>query len=329
MNEVASVNSDTLTQEICTLGIDLGGSAIKYGLATKNGELLFSQIKNSHGLISKANTLSSIYSCVEESLEYAKQNNLIVKGVGFGSPGLVNCSNGVIEGLADNLAGWNGFNLGSELASTIKLPVFIDNDANLSALGEVAFGDAKSKKNVIVITIGTGIGGAILLDGKIFRGVSYAAGEFGNVQFLTQGVNGNTSFPSWESIASTSAMVSKFSKQLHAKCTRFPKEINGKFLFDEYKSGNPIAKEIIDENLGWMSLGISNLIHIFDPELIVIGGGISDGGSFYIDEIRSRLIKLLAHRDENNINVVAASLGNKAGILGASHYAFCQLDSNY
>jgi len=195
MNSISAINSD------CIIGIDLGGTCIKYALISVEGEIHFSDEVPSNALLSSQAVLQQILSVIEQALNVAEQHHLKVTCVGLGSPGTIDVESGVVKSGADNIRGWHDYPLRDNVAEQIKLPVYIDNDANLIAIGESVYGCAKGKNSALVVTLGTGIGGAILIEGQLLRGINNASAEFGCMALPQFSSGQNFQYVSWEFLA--------------------------------------------------------------------------------------------------------------------------------
>jgi len=305
----------------CAIGIDLGGTCIKYALISAQGDILFSDEAPTEAKTSRDTVLQRILAAIDKTLTVASQLELQVTCVGLGSPGTVDIEAGQVKSGANNITGWHGFPLREHLVKRINLPVYIDNDANLIAVGESVYGIAQEKMSSLVVTLGTGIGGAILMEGKLLRGTNNASAEFGCMALPFHNAQQELDVVSWESLASAKALVARFQQLSELDSVFYQQEVNGRFLFAEFHNGNKYATKAIDENARWLGVGIASLINIFNPDQVVIGGGISEAGEFYIEKIRQQVFKVAEVDCSANVEIVAAALGNKAGVLGAAYMA--------
>ena len=305
----------------CAIGIDLGGTCIKYALISAQGDILFSDEDPTDAMTSRDKVLGRIIAAIDKTLTVASQLELQVSCVGLGSPGTVDIEAGQVKSGANNITGWHGFPLRDHLVKQVNLPVYIDNDANLIAVGESVYGIAQEKTSSLVVTLGTGIGGAILMEGKLLRGTNNASAEFGCMVLPFHNAQQELDVVSWESLASAKALVARFQQLSELDSVFYQQEVNGRFLFSEFHKGNKYAAKAIDENARWLGVGIASLINIFNPAQVVIGGGISEAGEFYIEKIRQQVFKVADVDCSANVEIVAAALGNKAGVLGAAYMA--------
>ena len=198
------------------------------------------------------------------------------------------------------------------------------NDANLMGLGETMYGAGRGARNVVFLTIGTGIGGAVVIDGKLFNGFANRGTELGHVPLIANGEPcACGSVGCLEHYASTSALVRRFSKRASESGISFPnEEINGELIVRLYKEGDKLATESLEEHCDFLGHGIAGFINIFSPQRIVIGGGLSEAGDFYIQKVSEKAHRYAMADCAVNTRIMAASLGNKAGSIGAASLVF-------
>jgi len=311
------------------IGIDLGGSSLKYALGTAQGEILKEGKRPSHATKGTAIILEEIFQAISEMVNHAKSLGLKPSVVGMGTPGAVDVTTGFLKGSTPNFKFWNDVPIKSELENRVKLPVFIDNDANLMILGEANFGAGIGHQNIIGLTIGTGIGGGIILNGEMFRGSNYSGAELGHATIKYDGLNCRCGGKGClERYASASAMIDLFYKKSQLISSPVEKErINVKYIFQQRKSGNPLAAEIIEKSTYYLGRGLANFINIFNPTIIIVGGGVAEAGKAYLKEVEEVAFRYAMDCAKENVKIVGAQLGNRAGILGALSFAFDQKSS--
>jgi len=309
------------------IGIDLGGSSLKYALGTSLGEIIKKNERPSHSTEKIEVILNEIYQAILETMEYAKSKGLKASVIGIGTPGAVDVTKGFLKGSTPNFKYWQNVPIRDEIESKVNLPVFVDNDANLMSLGEAKYGAGIGHKNIICLTIGTGIGGGIICNGELFRGSNYSGAELGHITLRHDGLSCKCGGKGClERYASATAMIESFYKKsrLHSPDLKKNK-INVKYIFDQKKSGNPLAIEIIEKSTYYLGRGIANFINIFNPSLIIIGGGVSGAGKAYLKEVENVAFHYAMDCSKENVKIVGAKLGNKAGSLGALGFAFDQM----
>lgn len=301
------------------IGIDLGGTNIKYAIVGEDGKFLTEGIEPTFAHVSSDKIISQLFVVVDAALAYAKKENITITGIGIGSPGIVDEAEGTILGGAENLEGWENIPLAAVITEYSKLPVKVNNDANVMGLAEAAFGAAKGCSDVLFLTIGTGIGGAILIDKKLYGGFKNRGTELGHVPIIANGEPcACGSVGCLEHYASASAMVRRYEEKLKELNKEIPSNISGKYIIDLFHQNDEIAKAIVDENCDFIGHGIGGFVNIFSPEKIVIGGGLADAGEFYIEKIRKAVHKYAMPDCMINTTITKAELGNRAGCLGAA-----------
>lgn len=307
----------TLQEEQVAIGIDLGGTAIKYAAVTPGGEILWEARRPTQADRSRERIIENVIEAAKEAHDEAMALGKTPVGIGIGTPGIVDIERGVVLGGADNLTDWVQVPLGERIAEALDLPTFVDNDANLMGLGEYAYGGNRDARHLLFLTIGTGIGGAIFLNGALYRGHRNAAGEVGAVMMNYEGREAY-----WEEFASTTAMVRRYRERSGG---RVDEKVNGQHIFERYLRGEALAAEIVAEHARLVGFGLAGYIDIFNPERIVIGGGISEAGQPYIELIDAAARRYAMADCSEGVAIAAARLGNKAGFLGAAFFAFSRL----
>jgi glucokinase len=308
------------------IGIDLGGTAIKYGLVSTNGQLIFeSQLPTQADCGAEA-VILNIIKAAKMVQQKALELNIELLAIGIGTPGIVDKTNRIVLGGADNIVGWINVMLADKVEEACQLPTYISNDANLMGLGEQAYGAAKDCSDVLFLTVGTGIGGAIIIDGKLFGGYDNRGTELGHIPLFMDGIPCSCgSVGCLEAYASTSALIQQFEDRCKQLNTKFDGEITGKLIANFYKNNNSIAVECLNNHWAYLGRGIAGLVNIFSPQRVVIGGGISEAGDFYLKNLDKEFRKYVMPDCAVNSQLCLAQLGNKAGILGASKYAFSSI----
>lgn len=299
------------------VGIDLGGTFIKFALVSDSGDVIFTSKLAIGSSSTRDDILETIRKAIDMSMEVASHKSLPVSGIGIGSPGV--CCDGVVVGGADNLNGWVDVHLSEMFSSKFNLPVLIDNDANVMGLGEAVFGAAQNCTDVIFLTVGTGIGGAIVADGKLYGGYKNRGTEMGHVTIDHKGIACNCGGRGClEAYASTGALLRQYAEATGKK----ESELDGFYLVQQFKEGEEAAIKCMEEHTDYLGHGIAGFINTFAPQKVVIGGGISEAGQFYIDMIKKSAMSYAMPDCAANTDVVAATLGNMAGCLGAASLIF-------
>ncbi|HNX55945.1 MAG TPA: ROK family protein [Prolixibacteraceae bacterium] len=299
------------------VGIDLGGTFIKFALVAGSGEVLYNNKLSIGSTAKRDDILETMRKAIEMTLQFASEKQLPVAGIGIGSPGV--CCDGIVHGGADNLDNWIDVHLSEIYSSIFKLPVLIDNDANVMGLGEAVFGAAKDCSDVIFLTVGTGIGGAIIAEGKLYGGYKNRGTEMGHVTIDHKGIACNCGGRGClEAYASTGALIRQYAEATG----KSENELDGFYLVQKFKEGEDAAVKCMEEHTDYLGHGIAGFINTFAPQKVVIGGGISEAGQFYIDMIKKSAFSYAMPDCAVNTDVVGATLGNMAGCLGAASLIF-------
>lgn len=306
------------------IGIDLGGTSVKYALIDNEGVFHFQGKLPSKADISAEAVIGQLVTACKETMASAQQLGVTIEGIGIGTPGIVDETNRIVLGGAENIKGWENLNLADRIEAETHLPVQMGNDANLMGLGETMYGAGQGARNVVFLTVGTGIGGAVVIDGKLFNGFANRGTELGHVPLIANGEPcACGSIGCLEHYASTSALVRRFNKRAAEAGRSFSgEEINGELIVRLYKEGDKLATECLDEHCDFLGHGIAGFINIFSPQRIVIGGGLSEAGDFYIQKVSERAHRYVMADCAVNTRIMPASLGNKAGSIGAASLVF-------
>ena len=304
-------------------GVDLGGTTVKIGLFDPEGTVIekweIPTIKTDSGSRILPDIARSVLDKMEES-NIAKES---VIGVGIGVPGPVD-ENGVVH-RAVNL-GWDIMNVNEVLGGLLEMPVKAGNDANVAALGEMWRGGGKGCKNMVLATLGTGVGGGIIVDGKIVTGATGAGGEIGHIHIVDDEPDacGCGNHGCLEQYASATGVVRLANRKLNAcsdnSVLRDAKEkgkLGGKQIFDAAKAGYKVACAIVDEFCMYLGKGLAMIAGVVNPEAFVLGGGVSKAGEILREGVQKQYQKYVFH-GSSDAQFKLAELGNDAGIYGAA-----------
>ncbi len=298
-------------------GLDLGGSFLKYAVGDGSGKILYKNRKPSRADQSEEEVFNVMYEAIEELQSVAVRNNGELVAVGVGSPGSIDFEKGKMIGTTPNIVNWANVDIRGNLEKRFGLPVWADNDANIMAFAESRNGAAKGKRNVICATLGTGIGGGILIDGELYRGSGYSAAEFGHIVIVHGGLPCNCGGRGcFEQYASAPAMVRHYQAVLAASGKPAPPNLSTVVLFRHAAAGEPEAKEAIEITLDYLGTGFASLVNVFNPEMLVIGGGVAEAGDEFIAQIKQAIEHKAMKAALRGLQVVRAALGNDAGFIG-------------
>jgi glucokinase len=267
-------------------------------------------------------TVNNIKQAIHELMKESKCND--IEGLGFGFPGQVDYKTGVVKS-APNIPGWVDIPIAKMIEDEFRVPVKVDNDVRCAALGELNFGAGIGCENLICITVGTGIGSGLIINGKLVRGASNAAGEIGHIKLQMHDgpLCGCGDTGCMEAFASGPAIVAMAQRYIQGgKSAKFREmadsEITPFIVSEAAKAGDPVAITIFRIMAEYIGIGLASVVNLLNPEKIIIGGGVADAGDLLmkplVETLKSRAMKIAGDK----VEVVPAQLGNTAGVIGAS-----------
>lgn len=307
------------------IGIDLGGTGIKAGIVNEAGEITAKASCPTGVERGYEAVIRDMWGLCEAVIAQAKLTAKDVKAIGIGLPGIADPSTKRVP-FCTNL-GWRDVPVAQEMAKYTDIPVYIDNDATVAGLAESVAGVSKGAKNSVFITLGTGVGGGIIVNGQIYSGEHGVASEIGHMITVAGGEQctcGNRGC--WERYASATAIIREGRKfaETHPDCA-IARAVDGnldaitaKTVIDLAKAGDPDAVQLFDNYVYHLCVGIVNLINLYDPEVIALGGGVSHAGEFLLDAVRAKLPDMVFYKTMKYARIELAHLGNDAGIIGAA-----------
>jgi len=309
------------------VGVDLGGTTTKIAFINLNGEIIHKwEIPTDHSEEGKYITLNIAHS-IEQQLESLSQSKEKLIGIGMGAPGPVDYEAGIILNVV-NLGWQDNFPLQASLEELTSLPAAVENDANCAALGEMWNGAGKGSKDLVCVTLGTGVGGGVIAGGNIVQGKNGAAGEIGHITAIPFGGAscncGKTGC--LETVASATGIVrlahtelssGKSSGEL-AEIYAKDGKVTAKDVFDSARKGDDTANKVIAEVAFHLGLALANIANTLNPEKIVLGGGVSKAGDILLDAIKENFSKYAFSAVKNSTQITLATLGNDAGVIGAA-----------
>lgn len=310
------------------IGVDLGGTKISTAVSTLDGEILKQTVVATKAEEGEEPVLSRIIGTISEVLVGADISKDEVEAIGIGSPGPLDAKKGVII-TTPNLP-FKNYNVVQPIKDKFGIPVYLDNDANVAAIGEYMFGAGKDTKNIVYFTVSTGVGGGAVLNGQAYRGNTSNALEIGHMTVDAHGPRCNCgNIGCLEAISSGTAIGKKGREAAATKVETSLKNydnITSYEVFKEAKNGDAVAKEIVDNAMNYLGIGVANAITIFDPEMVIIGGGVSKVGDILFDTVRKVVNKRCFKSMADACKIVPAGLGTDAGVVGA--VALAILESN-
>ncbi|MBE7000719.1 MAG: ROK family glucokinase [Clostridia bacterium] len=306
------------------IGIDLGGTNIAVGLVNEEMKLVATK---STPTLTNRDINDIIKDMAETTLALIAEQGLTeadVAAIGIGSPGTVDGKNGVII-YSCNIP-FNHTNIREAFKAYTSIPVYCGNDADVAALGEAYAGAAAGCDHAIMITLGTGVGGGVIINKHIVAGFNGAGGELGHMVIEKDGAQCNCGRKGcWEAYSSATGLIrmtkeamEKNKDSLMWKLAPTLDEVDGKTSFDAMKQGDEAAKQVVDTYCDYLACGLLNIINIFQPEVLCLGGGVAKQGQFLIDMLMPRIEKERYSKDIPQTTIKPAILGNDAGIIGAA-----------
>jgi len=308
-----------------TIGIDIGGTKVLGGIVDSSGRVLDRQRR-----LTPSRSVRAVEDIIVELVDTLGRGH-DVAAVGVGAAGFVDASRSVVQ-FSPHL-NWRDEPLRDALMSRIRLPVVVDNDANAAALAECRFGAGVGHRLVLCVTLGTGIGGALVIDNRVFRGANGMAGEFGHMQMVADGHRcecGNRGC--WEQYASGNALVrdarellladSPVAHRLRDMVDGDVSRLSGPLVTEAARAGDPLAAELLADIGGWLGVGLAGMAAAFDPSCIIVGGGVSEAGELLLAPTRMAFARSLTGRGFRvEPPILAAALGPDAGFIGAADMA--------
>lgn len=300
-------------------GVDVGGTTVKMGFFETDGRLIDKWEVRTNTEGGGKNIISDIAQSIDNKLAQEGISKNDVQGIGIGVPGPVT-GDGVVHGCVN--LGWGTVDVAQQLKSLTGIDVAVGNDANVAALGEMWQGGAKGSRDVIMVTLGTGVGGGIIVDGKVVAGFNGAGGEIGHITVNNDEIEPCNcgQYGCLEQYTSATGIVRmakrKLAKTSDETVLRSYGELTAKDIFDEAKNGDAVASDLVDELGQILGAALSNMACVVNPEIIVIGGGVSKAGQILIDTIQRHFQETAFHACRDT-RFELATLGNDAGIFGS------------
>lgn len=307
------------------LGIDIGGTNIAVGIVDDEMKIIAKASNKTPVPCTEEIFCDAVAATANEALVNAGLNLSQIKQIGIGCPGTANKDLGVIE-YANNL-GFKDFEISKMMGERLpNTPIILENDANAAAYGEYKAGALTGAKNGVAVTLGTGVGGGIIVDGKVYTGFNFSAGELGHTVMVVDGRPCTCGrLGCFEAYASASGLIlttkEYMIKDQYSKMWEIVggdiNKVNGRTSFDAMRAGDKSAKKVVDEFIKYLAIGLSNIINTFQPETLCIGGGICNEGETLLAPIRE-ICNNDTYIASNRTTICKAALGNDAGIIGAA-----------
>ena len=294
------------------LSIDIGGTAVKMGLVDHEGAI---HARHEASVCFDHYQTPILTTVIREAQAFLARESAQIEGIGVSATGQVDDRAGAVIGTNGKIPHYEGAQIKRDMEAAFGVPVFALNDANAAALGECFAGRAKGVQNVLMVTLGTGVGGGIVLGGRIFGGTRGIAGELGHFTLYQDGPRcpcGQRGC--FESYAATTALVRR------AKEATGEADMNGRIVFSRAADGDQAMLAVLSAWIDDIAAGISGLVHIFNPQMVLIGGGVSAQAALLIAPLRERVRRSVMPRFAECLQLEAATLGNDAGMIGAARF---------
>lgn len=308
------------------IGIDLGGTNIVAGVVNENYEIVATAKVKTNLPRPAEEICKDMAKVAEKAVSEAGLQMSDIESVGVGTPGIANSESGVVE-YSNNL-GFENVPMAEMIGNILGKPVYIENDANAAAYGEFVAGAAKGARHAVAITLGTGVGGGIIIDGKIFAGFNFAGAEIGHTVIEVDGPQCTCGRKGCFEVFSSATGLIRMTKEAmeenkSSKMWEMMKEdgnrVSGRLAFNAMRAGDETAKAVVDKYIKYLAAGITNTINIFQPDVLCIGGGVCNEGDPLLLPLKELVKKEVYTRNsKNNTEIVIAKLGNDAGIIGAA-----------
>lgn len=317
------------------VGIDLGGTNTKLALISRQGRILAKERFFTRDYATKRSLITALIDKIEVILSLSNTSKRDILGIGIGLPGLIDNAEGTVHYLV-NIPGWKNVPLAAIIGEHFNIPTFVDNDVNVATLAELKFGAGRGVKNLVCLTLGTGVGGGVVVNGELYRGATLSAGEVGHIPLERKGLRCNCGgYGCLERYVGNNYLVENVKSQIRkGRRTIIAKLVNNKLskitpkvIAAAAKKGDKLAIDIwrnAGENLG---IALAGIVNFFNPEKIVIGGGLAQAGKVLFDSIiktvRLRAMKLPGGK----VKIVRAELGEEAGTIGAAVLAMMKKET--
>ncbi len=316
------------TEKPYVVGVDLGGTNVRAAVIDRETERIVARGENIPSLAMEgiAQTAGQIVLAIETAIAAAGATKDQVLGVGVAVPGHVKANEGLVMWAPNFKDQWKHVPIAHLVETLLSLPVRIGNDANLAALGEFRFGAGRSVRHLIMITLGTGVGAGIIVDGKLLDGADGGAGEVGHMIINPGGRGGNTAFGTVEGEAQRDGIIERAARKIQqgrpttlgARVDYDRFALTPAIIAEEALKGDAVALEVYEETGYYLGICVANLINLFNTQMIVVGGGIAQAGEIILEPIRRTATACAIRSMSRTCQIVPAELGDNAGVLGGA-----------
>lgn len=315
------------------VGIDLGGTNVKTAIVDRDGKIIVEDSRPTAPPGQPEKVADDMVRAIETVVEQSGLDKEQVLGIGIGCPGTVDPNSGVV--IYSNNLDWHEFPLGDVLQDKTRMPVFMGNDANVAALGEVMAGSAKDAESAVVITLGTGVGSGVIFNSTILTGYNSGAAEFGHMVIVKDGEQCTCGRRGClEAYAAAPGLIRDTKRAMQANpeslmwkvCPDIDK-VDGRTSFDAKAMGDAVATKVVEDYVGYLACGLANIINGLQPEIVSLGGGVANQGENLLVPLREKVFEeVYGGKGEKHTRIESCTLGYKAGIIGAAMLAATQMN---
>ncbi|NCC52076.1 MAG: ROK family protein [Spartobacteria bacterium] len=310
------------------LGVDFGGTFVKIALVNEKGKILAKKKHSTKNVTTREDWVEALASGLSGLVAEVGIREDQLCGMGVGVPGFVDYKRGFIHNLT-NVPGWTGVNLASILRKRFGLRAFVDNDVNVMAMGECMFGAGKKLKNAVFVTLGTGVGGGIVINGGLYRGAHSMAGEIGHVCIEKDGIRSPEGRGGLEQYVGNQRLIARAVKELKkGRASRIRElvadkldEVTPKEIAQAAAEGDALGLEIFDFMADCLAAAFASVTYLLQPEAFIVGGGVAQSGKVLFDPLREKLVQRLSPFFAERVEILHAKLGNDAGVIGGAALA--------
>ncbi len=308
------------------IGADIGRNLIKVAVVKIGGEIIAVRSYPLAGKQTRDYLIGKILTAIRDIRQAVAPEGINPICIGTSAKGFIDHKAGVIMGPDQGVSDWTSVPFSKIVKQETGLPVFVDNDANMMTIAEHRFGAARGYRNIIFVALRTGIGGGIIINDRLYRGSGNAGGEIGQMIInFDNGTSDKGIKGSWEHFASASSIMRRFNELTSAKGKKSNPPLSCKDVFELSYTGSPLASKIVSENAEMVGIGLANLITIFAPEIIVLGGGMSEAQDSYIEQIRRSALANSLENCRSELKIERAQLGAAGSLLGSAYWSMISL----
>lgn len=305
------------------IGVDIGGTSIKSAIVSSQGDVISPISLPTEASGGRDVIAASLLESLKQTIAAADANGIQPTGIGIASAGAIDAKNGTVFAATENLPGWAGFDLRGFVKLHTELPVFVENDAHAAALSELHFGAAHGLSSFVALTVGTGIGGGVVLEGKLQRGAYGFAGTLGHQTIRFDGRSCNCGRRGClEAYVSTAALIHEYRALLQQALPQGDGATLARSIATLSMGGDLVAQAAYTALAGYLAEGVANIFNILDPEAVIVSGGLIEGQPAFLEKVQSRAQALLHFGDKRPPRILAAAAGHYAGVQGAAASVF-------